>query len=269
MKLGLIGCGKMATALVKGAIQAGVVDPAQVVATSRSQASREAFAQETGAKTADLAGVLATSDVILLCPKPQDIPAALEQITAASDGKKAALLISIAAGVTAKTLDAGIPDHFRVIRSVPNTPSLVGCGASAYCLGANATEQDAEMAQTLLGAVGIALRVPEKLINAVTGVSGSGPAYVYMLIEALADGGVKAGLPRADAIRLSAQTFLGAATMVLETGEHPAVLKDKVASPAGTTIAAIASLEKNGVRSAMIQAVEAVVSRADELGGKK
>ncbi|WP_234047424.1 pyrroline-5-carboxylate reductase [Luteolibacter pohnpeiensis] len=268
MKLGLIGCGKMATALVKGAIQAGVVNPSEVVATSRSQASRDAFAAETGAKTSDLAGVLATSEVILLCPKPQDIPAALEQIRSVPQSGEGALIISIAAGVTAKTMEDGLPDQFRVIRSVPNTPSLVGCGAAAYCLGADATEDDAALAQRLLGAVGVALRVPEKLINAVTGVSGSGPAYVYLLIEALADGGVKAGLSRADAIQLSAQTFLGAATMVLETGEHPAVLKDKVASPAGTTIAALASLEKNGARSAMIQAVEAVVQRANELGGK-
>ena len=153
-----------------------------------------------------------------------------------------------------------------MIRAMPNTPALVGHGAAAYCLGSRATPEDAVTAQALLGAVGLVVQVPEKLMDAVTGLSGSGPAYIYVVIDALADGGVKAGLPRADAVRLAAQTVLGAAAMVLETGEHPAVLKDMVTSPGGTTIAGLAALERHGLRSALIEAVGAATARAAELG---
>jgi pyrroline-5-carboxylate reductase len=149
---------------------------------------------------------------------------------------------------------------------MPNTPALVGKGAAAFCRGASATEADAETARTLLGAVGLAVEVPERLMDAVTGLSGSGPAYVYLMIEALADGGVKTGLARADAVKLAAQTVLGAAAMVLETGLHPAVLKDMVTSPGGTTIAGLAELERHGVRAALIDAVSTATRRATELG---
>jgi pyrroline-5-carboxylate reductase len=149
---------------------------------------------------------------------------------------------------------------------MPNTPALVGEGASAFCRGRHATEEDAELVRRFLGAVGLAVEVPERLMDAVTGLSGSGPAYVYLLIEAMADGGVKQGLARTDAIKLAAQTFLGSARMVLETGSHPAVLKDMVTSPGGTTIAALAELEGRAVRSAMIEAVSVATRRATELG---
>jgi pyrroline-5-carboxylate reductase len=154
----------------------------------------------------------------------------------------------------------------RVIRAMPNTPALVGMGAAAYCLGSTATRDDAATAARLLGAVGLAVEVPERLMDAVTGLSGSGPAYVYLVIEALADGGVRSGLPRADALKLAAQTVLGAASMVMETGEHPAVLKDMVTSPGGTTIAGLAELERHGLRAALIDAVTAATRRAAELG---
>ncbi|WAC20789.1 pyrroline-5-carboxylate reductase [Luteolibacter sp. SL250] len=268
MKLGVIGCGKMGTALVEGAVKAGVTKAADITGCDPFPAAREAFVKSTGASIAgSAAGVASASEVILLATKPQDIAGALSDIAGAAAGKPL-LVISIAAGVTLAALEDAAPENLRIIRAMPNTPALVGKGAAGYCLGSRATAEDAAAAEALLGAVGLAVRVPEKLMDAVTGLSGSGPAYVYLVIEALADGGVKAGLPRADAIRLAAQTVAGAAAMVLETGEHPAVLKDMVTSPGGTTIAGLAALENAGVRSGFISAVDAATRRATELGAK-
>lgn len=266
MKLGVMGCGKMATALILGAIRAGVVAKEDVIGYGPREKSRTAFAQATGARvTADPAEMVAASEVILLSTKPLDIPSVLAEVAKMAGGAPR-LAISVAAGVTVATLENAAAENFRIIRAMPNTPSLVGKGAAGYCLGSRATADDAKIAQALLGAVGLAVEVPERLMDAVTGVSGSGPAYIYLVIDALADGGVRAGLPRADALRLAAQTVLGAAAMVLETGEHPAVLKDMVTSPGGTTIAGLAALEKHGLRSALIEAVGAAVQRAAELG---
>jgi len=266
MKLGVIGCGKMGTALVQGAIRAGAVQPSHVIGCALSQNSRDAFTDATGATaTADLAEVASISDVLLLCTKPNDITKVIAQAGTAAPGAEK-LLISVAAGLTLETLEKAAPAGFRVIRCMPNTPSLVGKGAAGFCLGSRATAADAEIANSLLGAVGLAVQVPEKLMDAVTGLSGSGPAYIYLVIEALADGGVRNGLPRADALRLAAQTVLGAAAMVLETGAHPGVLKDNVTSPGGTTIAGIAELERLGLRTSMIEAVTAATRRATELG---
>ncbi len=256
----------MGTALVAGAIRAGVVNSAEVIGCDPSPASREAFTQATGAiATPTPAALAATCDVILLCTKPHDVlPAMREAAAAAADHPQ--LIVSIAAGIPLTTLEAAAPAHFRIIRAMPNTPALVGMGAAAYCLGTRATPADAATAQALLGAVGLALEVPERLMNAVTGLSGSGPAYGYLIIEALADGGVQAGLPRAEALRLAAQTLLGAAAMVLDSNQHPAVLKDQVTSPGGTTIAGLAELERLGLRAALIAAVGAATRRAAELG---
>lgn len=265
MKLGIIGCGKMGTALVEGAIRSGAVRAAEVLGTDVVAAAREHFARSTGAAVVeDLAG-LAGCDVVLLCTKPHDLRAALAALVKVNQGKPF-LAISIAAGVTLKQLEEQAGASVRVIRAMPNTPALVGKGAAAYCLGSAATPEDARIAAHLLGSVGIAVQVPERLMDAVTGLSGSGPAYVYLMIEALADGGLKQGLPRADAIRLAAQTVYGAAAMVLETGEHPAVLKDMVTSPGGTTIAGLAALERKGFRAALIEAVGAATDKAVELG---
>ncbi len=228
--------------------------------------SRDAFAKATGATvSADISTVAAACDVLLLCTKPNDISKALGDAVKMAVGQPR-LVISIAAGVTLAALEAAAAENFRVIRAMPNTPALVGHGAAGYCLGTRATAEDSKTAQSLLGAVGIAIEVPERLMDAVTGLSGSGPAYIYVVIDALADGGVRAGIPRADAVRLAAQTVLGSAAMVLETGEHPAVLKDMVTSPGGTTIAGLAALERHGLRSALIEAVGAATQRATELG---
>ncbi len=266
MKFGVIGCGKMGTALIEGAIRTGLVAASDVFGCDPFEKSREGFANSTGARvTSSLAEVAAFSETLLLCTKPHDIPSALADAVKMAAGQPR-LVISIAAGVTLATLEAAAAENFRIIRAMPNTPALVGQGAAGFCLGTRATAEDAAVAGSLLGAVGLSVEVPERLMDAVTGLSGSGPAYVYLIIEALADGGVRAGIPRADAIRLAAQTVLGSAAMVLETGEHPAVLKDMVTSPGGTTIAGLAALEKGGIRSALIEAVTAATRRATELG---
>lgn len=255
----------MGTALVEGAVRSGAVLPEQIVGVDPYQAARDAFAKATGAAVSDGIGALAACDTILLCTKPHDVAAALRASAEAASGKSR-LVISIAAGITLTALEDAAGAADRVIRAMPNTPALVGKGAAGFCLGTRATRADADAARHLLGSTGLAVEVPERLMNAVTGLSGSGPAYIYLVIEALADGGVRMGIPRADAIRLAAQTVLGAAAMVVETGQHPAVLKDMVTSPGGTTIAGLAELEGNGLRSALIEAVTAATRRADELG---
>lgn len=207
--------------------------------------------------------VAATSDVVLLAVKPGDM-ADLCQSLAKAEGSR--LYLSIAAGLKLADLEAWLGSHQRVIRSMPNTPALVGTGAAAFSRGRSATADDAALAKKILGAVGTADEVSEKLLDAVTGLSGSGPAYVYTVIEALADGGVLMGLPRATALTLAAQTVAGAAQMVLETGKHPATLRDEVTSPGGTTIAGLEQLEAHGLRNALIQAVRKATERSLELG---
>ncbi|MBC7979189.1 MAG: pyrroline-5-carboxylate reductase [Armatimonadetes bacterium] len=265
MKLGVIGCGKMGTALVQGAIRGGVVKSGEVLGVDSAAAARESFAKLTGAETtASIVDALEGSEVLLLCTKPQDVFSALGSCKLDSGAGK--LMISIAAGVTLANLEKHTPANMRVVRTMPNTPALVGKGAAAYCMGSRCVAGDEDVVKALLGAVGMAVSVPEKLMDAVTGLSGSGPAYVYLIIEALADGGVRAGLPRADAMRLAAQTVSGAAEMVIQTGEHPAVLKDMVTSPGGTTIAGLSVLEEKNVRSALIEAVMMASRRSAELG---
>ena len=190
------------------------------------------------------------------------IPAVAAELRGQLSGK---LLVSIAAGVRIQSLAESFGPG-RIIRVMPNMPALVGCSASGYSLGSEASAEDGELVERLLGAVGRAVPVDEKLLDAVTGLSGSGPAFVFVMIEALADGGVRMGLPRAVAMTLAAQTCKGAAEMVLATGEHPATLKDRVASPGGTTIAGLQALETGAVRAALMSAVEAATRRATELG---
>ncbi len=263
--IGFLGAGKMATALAKGFVRAEIVFPKEIIAGDLYGVARNIFAKETGAKTtASNSEVLKFANVLILATKPDQVPIALAEISSAFT--KNHLLISIAAGVTISKLENLLPAGARVIRVMPNTPALVSEGASAFALGKNAGVADAELAKKLLSAVGVALQVKENLLDAVTGLSGSGPAYVYQFIEALSDGGVAAGLPRDIATKLAAQTVLGAARMVLETGQHPGALKDQVTSPGGTTIEGLHALEKGKLRATVMSAVRAATEKSKKLG---
>lgn len=294
LKIGFLGAGKMATALAKGFLNAKLVKAGQLVAADPFDAARKHFAAETGAKTVaanlDAAKV---ANVLILATKPDQVATALAEISSMFNQRAVGILpaepthfkkvrtsgetpearlqtfplvISIAAGVTIAKLEAALPAGARVIRVMPNTPALVGAGASGFALGKNAGVADAELAKKLLSAVGVAMQVKESLLDAVTGLSGSGPAYVYQFIEALSDGGVAAGLPRDVATKLAAQTVLGGAKMVLETGVHPGALKDQVASPGGTTIEGIHELEKGKLRATVMSAVRAATEKSKKLG---
>ena len=255
----------MAAALAKGFVNAGLVSTEELIASDPAPAGREAFGLEVGCETTDSnADVLAKAKVIFLAFKPHQLDEATEAVRDQFD--ESHLVISILAGVRLAKLDAACGGHARLVRVMPNTPALVGEGACGYALGQAATAEDGELVKRLLFAVGVAYEANESLIDAVTGLSGSGPAYGYMIIEALSDGGVAAGLPRDISTRLAAQTMRGAAKMVLETGKHPGELKDMVCSPGGTTIEGVHELEEGGVRSALINAVRAATERAVELG---
>lgn len=263
MILGFLGSGKMASALAGGVISSGAMKASDVVVSDVHAGSAEKLAKATGASVAATNEALVDkADAIVLCVKPNDALDALRGVSGKLNGK---LVISIVAAVDAKSLESAAGSGARVVRVMPNTPALVGEGASAYALGSTATEDDAKLVEKILSGVGMAVRLKESLLDAVTGLSGSGPAYVFTVIEALADGGVLMGLPRDLALKLAAQTVIGAAKMVRETGEHPAVLRDQVASPGGTTIAAIEALEDGGLRSALISAVRAATERSREL----
>ena len=262
-KIGFIGTGQMASALGGGFVRAGIVQSSNVFGYDILKDATTRFAEAVGATICgSLAELVSESDVIFLAVKPQN----LDGVLAALETKTPKLFVSIVAGIPLSHLAKSLGKKTPIVRVMPNTPCLVGCGASGFCPSENVSESDIQTVQTLLGTVGVAVRVPERLINAVTGLSGSGPAFVYMMIEALSDAGVKLGLPRDTATKLAAQTLKGSADMVLQTGEHPGVLKDRVASPGGTTIAGIVALEDAGLRSALISAVLAAVQRADELG---
>jgi pyrroline-5-carboxylate reductase len=265
LTIGFLGAGKMATALARGFVRAEIVTPRHIVAGDVSATARTAFTRETGAKaTATNADVLKSAPVIVLAVKPDQAIGALTGLRGSFTDNH--LLISIAAGVTLGKLEAALPAGTRVIRVMPNTPALVGEAAAAFALGKSAIAADGELARKLLSAVGLAFQVKEPLLDAVTGLSGSGPAYVYQFIEALSDGGVAAGLPRDVATKLAAQTVLGAAKMVLETGQHPGALKDQVTSPGGTTIEGLHELEKGQLRATVMSAVRAATEKSKKLG---
>ena len=268
LSVGFLGAGQMATALAKGWAAAGLIDPAKSLASDPYPAARSKFAQETGLRVESVATpVVEGASVLVLAVKPQQMPVLLDEVRPLLDLQRH-LVVSIAAGVTLGRLAAGLGENARLVRVMPNTPCLVGASASGFCPGLAATPEDARLVERLFAAVGTAVQVPESLLDAVTGLSGSGPAFVYVMIEALADGGVRVGLPRDVALKLAAQTVLGSAKMVLETGQHPGALKDAVASPGGTTIAGLHALERGGLRATLMDAVEAATKRAEELGKK-
>jgi len=203
-------------------------------------------------------------DIVVLAVKPQVVPKALASYKPASGPQQ--LMISICAGTTIATLENGLAKGSRVIRVMPNTPALIGAGAAALCKGTHATDEDLAVAREIFEAIGIAVVVEEKMMDAVTGLSGSGPAYVFQFIEALSDGGVNMGLARDVATKLAVQTVIGAARMVAELGKHPAVLKEMVTSPGGTTIAGLYALERGGIRGLIMEAIEDATTRSEELG---
>jgi pyrroline-5-carboxylate reductase len=265
LSIGFLGAGKMATALAKGFIRAGLVTAKQVVASDPAEGACAAFGRETGAKVASSnAAVVKAATVLVLAVKPDQVPGVLADIRDHLTAKH--LLISIAAGVPLAKLEAGLASGSRLIRVMPNTPALVGASATAFALGKSALAKDGGLAMKLFSAVGIAFQVKEALLDAVTGLSGSGPAYGYLFIEGLSDGGVAAGLPRDIATKLAAQTILGSAKMVLETGMHPGALKDMVTSPGGTTIEGLHELEKGKLRGTLISAVRAAADKSRKLG---
>ena len=261
--LACLGTGKMGTALLQGIVAKQLLAASSItVFDSYPGALAATLTTLPGViSAADAAAAARTSEAVLLCVKPAGI---VPLITSLQAVKESRLLISIAAGVTLKCMEAAA-GHHRVIRVMPNTPALIGQGAAAYACGSTATAADAATPEALLGAVGTVTEVAEPLLDAVTGLSGSGPAYVYTFIEALADGGLAEGLSREQALQLAAQTVAGAAAMVLQSGLHPAVLRDQVTSPGGTTIAGLAALECRAFRSACIEAVRAATRRAREL----
>ena len=267
MKLGLIGCGKMGRALLEGALKANIVKPEDVYVSSRTENTRQTLAKELGVNALENnVDVVKNSDAVYLCTKPHILPLILIELAEEPECLNDVLLISAAAGLTIESMETPLPHGTRLIRCMPNTPSLIGKGAAAYSIGTHANSADAETACRLLGAAGSVIETPENLMDAVTGVSGSGPAYVYTFIEALTDGGVVEGLPRSQALELAVQTVLGAASMIAETGLHPAILRDMVTSPGGTTIAAVKSLEDNRFRATTMNAVSTAAQKARELG---
>ena len=265
LTLGFLGAGKMATALAKGFIGAGLFSPARVVASDPSAAALKAFAGDTEAKTlATNLDVVEAAEVLLLAVKPDHVAAVLAEIREEFTPRH--LLISIAAGVPLGKLETALGATARLVRVMPNTPALVGASASGFALNKAALPKDGELVRKLFSSVGVAFELKESLLDAVTGLSGSGPAYIYLVIEALSDGGVAAGLPRDVATQLAAQTVLGSARMVLQTGLHPGLLKDMVTSPGGTTIEGLHELEKGKLRATLISAVRAAAEKSKKLG---
>ncbi|KAL0810084.1 hypothetical protein ABMA28_010895 [Loxostege sticticalis] len=265
MKIGFIGGGRLAFALANGFISAGLAKPDEITASVHPAdvASAEAFKGLGATALFENKPVVERSDVVIVSVKPDVVGKALKEVKnlQASNNK---LFISVAMGVSTASIEKVLPPTARVIRVMPNTPALVKEGAAALCRGSITTDEDVKLATQLFRAVGTCDEVPEYQMDAVTALSGSGPAYVYMLIESLADGGVKCGLPRDLALRLATQTTLGAAAM-LRNGGHPAVMKDNVTSPAGSTAEGTYHLEKNGFRAAVIGAVKAAEERCKEV----
>jgi pyrroline-5-carboxylate reductase len=260
--LAVIGGGKIGEALLTGLLrQAG--SAAGIVLVGRSPERTAAVAARHGVEVTDLAGAAARSRVLLLAVKPQDVDALVQQLAPHGPGH---LVVSVAAGVPTARIEAALPPGTPVVRVMPNTPALVDAGMSVLSAGAHATAAHLDEAEALLSAVGQVRRVPESQQDAVTALSGSGPAYFFFLVEAMIDAGILLGLPRSLAADLIVQTAYGSAVMLRESGEHPVQLREAVTSPGGTTIAAIRELERHGVRAALIAALEAAHDRSVELG---
>ena len=264
-KIGVVGTGKIGSAIVRGVIRAGLVPTDQVMASDVSDGLRHAIAAELGIKvTPDNGEVCDFANVVILAVKPQILDSVVKEI--APKVGKAKLLVSVAAGVPLSRIEVSLAPGTRVVRVMPNISCVVGAGASGYAGGAHATADDLEKVGSILGSFGIALPVEEKYLDAVTGLSGSGPAYVFLFMESLADGGVQVGLSREVALKLALQTVYGSARMALESAKHLGELRDEVTSPGGTTIAGLYALEKGGFRGIVMEAVLQATRRSQELG---
>ncbi len=262
--IAVIGAGHMAGAMIGGMVISKLVPAKSVVATRRGAEALAELQKKWGIRTStDNKKAAAEADVIILAVKPQMARKVLEEL--AGTVRKDQLVISVMAGVPTAAIAKLLRVDAPVVRAMPNTPCLVDAGATAIAAGAHAGAKDLERAEAVFSSIGICVTLPESALDAVTGLSGSGPVYIYMAIEAMIDGGVKMGIPRAVAAKLAAQTVFGAAKLVQETGKHPAVLKDEVTTPGGTAITAIHVLESRGLRSVLIDGVEAATNRSKEL----
>lgn len=264
LRIGFLGCGAMARALAGGLVESGV-PASHILGSDPFEAARDQFSEAVGAtSTTDNTQVVEGSDVVLLAVKPGAVAGLLAELDASICEKP--LWISIAAGVPLAALQGALPAGARVVRTMPNTPALVGAGSTAWFPASTVGDDETRRVEAVLRAAGWCWRAPnEDLLDAVTGLSGSGPAYVFLIIEALADAGVRQGLPRDAAQQLAVRTVLGSAKLALETGQHPGVLKDQVTSPGGTTIAGLERLETGGVRAAIYDAVAAATQRSKDL----
>jgi pyrroline-5-carboxylate reductase len=263
--LAIIGGGKIGEALLSGLVRRGGQDGILVCERSPERAAQ--LSERYGVPAVDLPDAAARARVLLLAVKPQDIGSLLERLSGVVDDGH--LVVSVAAGVPTKRIEAALPEGTPVVRVMPNTPALVDEGMSVLSAGTHAEERHLDEAEALLAAVGKVRRVPEDQQDAVTALSGSGPAYFFYLVEAMVDAGILLGLPRALAVDLIVQTALGSAVMMRDSGEHPVQLREAVTSPGGTTIAAVRELERHGVRAALIAAIEAAHARSVELGRPK
>lgn len=263
--IGFIGAGNMAEALIRGLVRGGHIGADRVIASAPRRARLDELSAAYGINTTlDNREVARGAEIVVLSVKPQILHKVLREV--GDQLRPGTLVISIAAGVDTETIEAALAEGVRVVRAMPNVPATVGAGATAIAAGERAGEADLDVARAIFDAVGITVALDESQLDAVTGLSGSGPAYVFLVLEALADAGVKVGLSRRNAQRLAAQTVMGSAKLLLETDEHPGRLKDMVTSPGGTAIAGLHTLEEGGLRTTLINAVETATKRARELG---
>ena len=262
--IGFIGAGNMAEALIRGLVRGGHVPAGRITASGPRRERLDELARGYGIAVTTDNREVAHAQLVVLSVKPQILDKVLREVGA--ELRPGTLVVSIAAGVDTESIEDAIADGVRVVRAMPNTPALVGAGATAIAPGKHASEADLATAKALFDAVGITVVLDEHHLDAVTGLSGSGPAYIFLILEALSDAGVKVGLSRRNAQQLAAQTVLGSAKMLLETDEHVGRLKDMVTSPGGTAIAGLHTLEEGGLRTTLINAVETATRRARELG---
>ena len=264
MKIGFIGLGNMAKAMIKGMLEKKTAAPEEILGSSRTRATEEVIRKAYGIRILkNNRETAAEADILILAVKPQMLQEVIDEIR--DDVREDTLIISIAAGKTISWLEETFKRKLKVVRCMPNTPAMVGEGCSGVCRNTRVTDEEMRQCMELISSFGIACEVPEKLINAVGAVCGSSPAFVFMFLEALSDGAVKAGMPRKQASRMAAQAVLGSAKLMLESGLHPGELKDMVCSPGGTTIEGVQALEESGFRAAVMKAIESCVEKSERM----